>query len=77
MNYRSNPRTHDKISEIGFGSAYIFESGFETAVKTIRHAYEGGINYFDMAGAIMLMVAWMKEPKYTSVVKKRVLESLS
>ena len=49
MKYRENKKTKDRISEIGFGSAYIFEAGFDTAAKTIRHAYESGINYFDMA----------------------------
>ena len=49
MKYRENKRTGDKVSEIGFGSAYIFEAGTSAAVETLRHAYEGGINYFDMA----------------------------
>lgn len=49
MRYRENKRTRDKVSEIGFGSAYIFEAGTSAAVETLRHAYEGGINYFDMA----------------------------
>ena len=49
MRYRENKKTRDSISEIGFGSAYIFEAGFDKAVKTLRHAYEGGINYYDMA----------------------------
>lgn len=49
MRYRVNKRTGDKVSEIGFGSAYIYESGTKVAVETIRRAYDGGINYFDMA----------------------------
>ena len=49
MRYRTNRRTGDAISEIGMGSAYIFEAGFEEGVKTVRRAYEGGINYFDLA----------------------------
>ena len=49
MKYRINRRTGDKISEIGIGSAYMFEAGMEEAVKALRRAYEGGINYFDLA----------------------------
>lgn len=49
MEYRINKRTGDRISEIGFGSAYIYEAGNKTAVETLRRAYEGGINYYDMA----------------------------
>ena len=49
MKYRNNKRTGDKISEIGMGSAYIYEAGTKVAVDTIRHAYEGGVNYFDLA----------------------------
>jgi len=49
MEYRINKKTGDKISEIGFGSAYICEAGLDEAVRTLRRAYEGGINYYDMA----------------------------
>ena len=49
MKYRINKRTGDKISEIGFGSAYIYEAGMEDAVKVLRRAYENGINYYDLA----------------------------
>ena len=49
MKYRINKRTGDKISEIGFGSAYIYEAGMENAVKVLRRAYENGINYYDLA----------------------------
>ena len=49
MKYRINRRTRDNISEIGIGSAYMFEAGMEEAVKALRRAYEGGINYFDLA----------------------------
>ena len=49
MNYRVNRRTGDRISEIGIGSAHLPEAGFGEAVKTLRAAYEGGINYFDLA----------------------------
>ena len=49
MKYRIHKRTGDKISEIGFGSAYIYEAGMENAVKVLRRAYENGINYYDLA----------------------------
>lgn len=51
MEYRINRKTGDKISALGFGTAYIAESGEEEAVRTIRLAYESGINYFDLATA--------------------------
>ena len=49
MKYRVNRRTGDKISEIGIGSSYMFEAGMTEAVKALRRAVEGGINYFDLA----------------------------
>ena len=49
MKYRTNKRTNDKISEIGMGTAYIGEAEHSEAVKTVRYAYENGINYFDLA----------------------------
>lgn len=49
MKYRENRRTGDKISEIGMGTAYIAEAERSEAVKTVRHAYESRINYYDLA----------------------------
>ena len=49
MKYRANRKTGDRISEIGIGSSYMFEAGMEEAVKALRKAVEGGINYFDLA----------------------------
>ena len=49
MKYRTNRRTGDKISEIGMGTAYIVETDRNEAVRAVRRAYEGGINYFDLA----------------------------
>ncbi len=49
MKYRINRKTGDRISEIGMGSSYIAEAEHEEAVRTVRAAYDGGINYFDMA----------------------------
>ena len=51
MEYRINKRTGDRISALGFGTAYIPETPEEQAVETIRRAYEGGVNYFDLATA--------------------------
>ena len=49
MKYRVNRKTGDRISEIGIGSSYMYEAGKQEAVKALRRAYEGGINYFDLA----------------------------
>lgn len=49
MKYRENKKTGDHISEIGMGTAYIAETEKREAVKTVRRAFEGGINYYDLA----------------------------
>ena len=49
MRYRINRKTGDRISEIGIGSSYMFEAGMDEAVRALRLAVEGGINYFDLA----------------------------
>lgn len=49
MEYRINKRTGDRISVVGIGSAYLFEAGLDEGVKALRTAYEGGVNYFDLA----------------------------
>ena len=49
MRYRINKRTGDCISEIGLGSAYIPEVPLTQAIPALRRAYEGGINYYDLA----------------------------
>ena len=49
MRYRIHPKTGDRISEIGLGSAYLYESDHDEAVHALQTAYEGGINYFDLA----------------------------
>jgi len=51
MEYRMNHRTGDKISALGFGTSYIAEANEKDAVATIQRAYEGGINYYDLATA--------------------------
>ena len=49
MKYRVNKRTGEKISEIGMGTAYVVEADRKDAVATVKRAYEGGINYYDLA----------------------------
>ncbi len=49
MRYRINQRTKDRISEIGLGSAYMPETPLAEAIPALRKAYEGGINYYDLA----------------------------
>ena len=49
MKYRINRRTGDSISEIGIGSAYMYEAGMDEAVRALRRAVEGGVNFFDLA----------------------------
>ena len=49
MRYRVNRRTGDRISEIGLGSAYMPETPPEKAIPALRRAYEGGINFYDLA----------------------------
>lgn len=51
MEYRVNKRTGDKISVLGFGTSYIAEAPEKDAVAVIRRAFEGGVNYFDLATA--------------------------
>lgn len=51
MEYRINKRTGDKISVLGFGTSYIAQAAETDAIATIRRAYEGGVNYFDLATA--------------------------
>ncbi len=49
MRYRTNRKTGDRVSEIGIGSSYMYEAGREEAVRALRTAADGGINYFDLA----------------------------
>lgn len=51
MEYRINRRTGDRISALGFGTSYIGEAQEGEAVAALRKAYEGGVNYFDLATA--------------------------
>ena len=49
MKYRINRKTGNRISEIGIGSAYIYEAGTYEAVHALHKAAAGGVNYFDLA----------------------------
>ncbi len=51
MKYKNNCRTGDRISVLGFGTSYIAEANERDAVATIKRAYEGGVNYYDLATA--------------------------
>ncbi len=49
MQYRTNQHSGDRVSVIGIGSAYLFDAVREEGVRALRTAYEGGVNYFDLA----------------------------
>ena len=51
MEYRINRRTGDRVSALGFGTSYIAQSEEKEAVAALRRAFEGGVNYFDLATA--------------------------
>lgn len=51
MEYRINRKTGDRVSVLGFGTSYIAEAAQKDAVAAVRRAYEGGVNYFDLATA--------------------------
>lgn len=50
MEYRILPRGGEKISIIGMGSSVIGERPEAEIIKTVRAAYDSGVNFFDMAG---------------------------
>mgnify|MGYP002545147682 FL=1 len=74
MEYRTNRKTGDKISVIGFGTSSVAASGEAESVKTIRMAYENGINYYDLATADALTFDYFKEA--LSDVRKNVFYQL-
>lgn len=39
MRYRTHPKTGDKVSEIGFGTAYFYEVGMKEGTRILRRAY--------------------------------------
>ena len=50
MEYRILPRGGEKISVIGMGSSVIGERPEKEIIRTVRAAYDSGVNFFDMAG---------------------------
>lgn len=51
MQYRKLGKTGLTVSEVGFGCIPIIRLDTEQAVKTLRHAYERGITFYDTANA--------------------------
>ena len=50
MEYRYLPRSGEKISVIGMGSAVIGAQPEKEIIAAVRGAYDRGVNIFDMAG---------------------------
>ena len=50
MEYRTLPHGGERISVLGMGSSVIGAQPEEEIIRTVRAAYDAGINYFDMAG---------------------------
>ena len=51
MKYRTLGKTGLTVSEVGFGCIPIIRLETSEAVKTLRHAYEQGITFYDTANA--------------------------
>lgn len=51
MKYRTLGNTGLRVSEVGFGCIPIIRLETSQAVKTLRHAYEQGITFYDTANA--------------------------
>ncbi len=50
MQYRLMKKANVKVGVIGMGSAVIGEKPQKEIIKTVRSAFDHGVNYFDMAG---------------------------
>ena len=50
MEYRILPHGGERISVIGMGASVIGAQPEEEIIRTVRAAYDLGVNYFDMAG---------------------------
>jgi uncharacterized protein len=48
MNYRTNPKNGDQLSQLGFGCMR-FQGDFDETRRQIIYAIEHGVNYFDTA----------------------------
>ena len=51
MEYRTHPKTGDKISAVGIGTGPIFDTTEREAAAALTYAYEHGVNYLDFATA--------------------------
>ncbi len=51
MKYRTLGRTGLTVSEVGFGCIPIIRLETSQAIKTLRHAYERGVTFYDTANA--------------------------
>ena len=51
MQYRTLPRTGERLSAIGLGMAYIDEAPVPEIGETLRLAVERGVNVFDLCGS--------------------------
>ena len=49
MEKRKLGRTNLRVSSVGFGGFPIIELGDDEAHEVVRHAFEKGINFFDVA----------------------------
>ena len=50
MEYRTLPHGGEKIGVIGMGSSVVGAQKEADIIKTVRAAFDLGVNYFDMAG---------------------------
>ena len=50
MEYRMLPHGGEKIGVIGMGSSVVGAQKEADIIKTVRAAFDLGVNYFDMAG---------------------------
>lgn len=50
MEYRKLPHGGEAVSVIGMGSSVVGAQKEADIIKTVRHALDCGVNYFDMAG---------------------------
>ena len=52
MEYRMLPHGGEKIGVIGMGSSVVGAQKEADIIKTVRAAFDLGVNYFDMAGPL-------------------------
>ena len=50
MEYRTLPHGGEKIGVIGMGSSVVGAQKEADIIRTVRTAFDLGVNYFDMAG---------------------------